>query len=63
MDALYELTNSPVQLGLVQGVQALPMLVLTLVAGSVADHYPRQRQIVVAQGLAGRCMPGSPYSL
>ena len=50
---LYELTNSPVQLGLVQGVQALPMLVLSPVAGSVADRYPRQRQIVVAQGLAG----------
>jgi MFS family permease len=50
---LYELTNSPMQLGLVQGIQALPMLVLSPVAGSVADRYPRQLQVVVAQGLAG----------
>src|SRR5262249_39971867 len=50
---LYELTNSPVQLGLVQGVQAIPILVLSPVAGSVADRYPRKRQVVVAQVLAG----------
>jgi MFS family permease len=37
---LYELTNSPIQLGLVQGVQAIPMLVLSPIAGSVADRYP-----------------------
>ena len=50
---LYELTNSPIQLGLVQGVQAIPMLVLSPIAGSVADRYPRRLQVVVAQGLAG----------
>src|SRR5262249_44878934 len=50
---LYELTNSPVQLGLVHGVQAIPILVLSPVAGSVADRYPRKRQVVVAQVLAG----------
>jgi MFS family permease len=50
---LYELTNSPAQLGLVHGVQALPMLVLSPVAGSVADRYPRKLQVVIAQGLAG----------
>jgi MFS family permease len=50
---MYELTNSPVQLGLVHGVQAIPMLVLSPVAGSVADRYPRKQQVVVAQGLAG----------
>ena len=50
---LYKLTNSPLQLGLVQGVQALPILVLSPVAGSVADRYPRKRQMVVAQVLAG----------
>ncbi len=50
---MYELTNSPVQLGLVQGVQAIPILVLSPVAGSVADRYPRKLQVVVAQVLAG----------
>ena len=50
---MYELTNSPVQLGLVQGVQAIPILVLSPVAGSVADRYPRKQQVVAAQVLAG----------
>jgi MFS family permease len=50
---MYELTNSPVQLGLVQGVQALPILVLSPLAGSVADRYPRKQQVIVAQSLAG----------
>ena len=50
---MYELTNSPVQLGLVQGVQAIPILVLSPVAGSVADRYPRKLQMVIAQVLAG----------
>src|SRR2546428_4547583 len=50
---MYELTNSPVQLGLVQGVQAIPILLLSPVAGSVADRYPRKLQVMVAQVLAG----------
>jgi MFS family permease len=50
---MYELTNSPVQLGLVHGVQAVPILVLSPIAGSVADRYPRKLQVVVAQVLAG----------
>ncbi|MGH8060265.1 MAG: MFS transporter, partial [Candidatus Entotheonellia bacterium] len=41
---MYELTNSPVQLGLVHGVQAVPILVLSPIAGSVADRYPRKQQ-------------------
>lgn len=49
---MYELTNSPVQLGLVQGVQALPLLLLSPLAGSVADRYPRKQQVIMAQGLA-----------
>jgi MFS family permease len=50
---MYELTNSPIQLGLVHGIQALPILVLSPIAGSVADRYPRKLQVVVAQVLAG----------
>jgi len=50
---MYNLTNSPVQLGLVQGIQAIPILVLSPLAGGVADRYPRKQQVVVAQMLAG----------
>src|SRR5262245_35439715 len=50
---IYELTNSPVQLGLVHGVQAIPILVLSPIAGSVADRYPRKQLVAVAQGVAG----------
>lgn len=50
---MYELTNSPTQLGLVQGIQAIPILVLSPIAGSVADRYPRKLQMAVAQVLAG----------
>jgi MFS family permease len=50
---MYELTSSPVQLGLVQGIQAIPILALSPVAGSVADRYPRKQQVMIAQVLAG----------
>ena len=36
---IYELTDSTVQLGLVRGVQAIPILLLSPVAGSAADRY------------------------
>lgn len=50
---IYELTNSPVQLGLVRGVQAIPILLLSPVAGSTADRYDRKKQVMVAQVLDG----------
>jgi MFS family permease len=50
---LYELTNSPVQLGLVHGIQAIPILILSPVAGSVADRYPRKLLMLIAQMLTG----------
>ena len=50
---IYELTNSPVQLGLVRGIQAIPILLFAPVAGSLADRYARQTQIVVAHILDG----------
>ena len=46
---IYELTDSTVQLGLVRGVQAIPILFLSPIAGSVADRYSRKAQILVAQ--------------
>src|SRR5918996_6071903 len=50
---IYELTNSSLQLGLVRGVQAIPTLLLSPVAGTAADRYSRKMQILVAQVLDG----------
>jgi MFS family permease len=50
---LYELTNSALQLGLVRGVQAIPLLLLTPLAGSTADRYSRKMQVLVAQVVDG----------
>src|SRR5438128_7848823 len=46
---IYELTDSALQLGLVRGIQAIPFLLLSPVAGSIADRYSRKMQMVVAQ--------------
>src|SRR5688572_22249668 len=45
---IYELTNSSFQLGLIRGVQALPILLLAPIAGSTADRYSRKSQVMVA---------------
>ena len=50
---IYELTNSSFQLGLVRGVQAVPMLLLSPIAGSAADLYSRKTQILIAQIIDG----------
>jgi MFS family permease len=50
---LYELTNSTLQLGLVRGVQAIPLLLLSPLAGSAADRYSRKMQVLVAQIVDG----------
>jgi len=50
---IYELTNSSFQLGLVRGVQAIPTLLLSPIAGSTADLYSRKTQILIAQVVDG----------
>lgn len=50
---IYELTNSSLQLGLVRGIQAIPFLLLSPIAGSAADRYPRKFQVVAAQFAIG----------
>jgi MFS family permease len=50
---IYELTNSSFQLGLVRGVQAIPLLLLSPIAGSAADLYSRKRQVLIAQVIDG----------
>ena len=46
---VYELTDSALQLGLVRGIQAIPFLLLSPIAGSTADRYSRKFQVVGAQ--------------
>lgn len=46
---IYQLTDSALQLGMVRGIQAIPFLLLSPVAGSAADRYSRKMQVVVAQ--------------
>jgi MFS family permease len=50
---IYELTNSAFQLGLVRGVQAIPILFLSPLAGSAADRYSRKMQVMMAQVVDG----------
>jgi MFS family permease len=50
---IYELTDSALQLGMVRGVQAIPTLLLSPIAGSAADRFSRKKQILVAQMIDG----------
>jgi MFS family permease len=50
---IYELTDSALQLGLVRGIQAIPFLFLSPIAGSVADRYSRKFLVVAAQFAMG----------
>jgi MFS family permease len=50
---IYQLTDSALQLGLVRGIQAVPLLLLSPLAGSVADRYSRKVQLVIAQAANG----------
>ncbi len=47
---IYELTDSALQLGLARGVQAIPYLLFSPLAGSAADRYSRKTQVLMAQG-------------
>jgi MFS family permease len=49
----YELTSSPVLLGLVSAGFAVPMLCLALFGGAIADRFERRRIIQACQGLGG----------
>jgi MFS family permease len=44
-----ELTHSPVQLGLVGALQALPILLLALLGGVFADRWPKRRVLLITQ--------------
>jgi len=46
---IYSITQMPIYLGLVGLVQFLPMVLLTLVVGYVADRYNRKLIICLSQ--------------
>ena len=50
---IYQLTGSAFYLGLTGLVRALPILLLSLMGGVIADRVDRRRFIMVTQGLSG----------
>ena len=48
---LYDLTGSTVQLGLVGAIRAVPLLLLSPIAGTLADRYGRKTQLIAAQSI------------
>ncbi len=48
---IYDLTHSPLQLGLVSAARGLPILAFGTVAGVVADRYGRKAQLIIAQSV------------
>jgi MFS family permease len=53
---IYEMTNSPFDLGLVGLAQFLPLVSLMLVAGHVADRYNRKTIVRISQVVDGAAM-------
>jgi MFS family permease len=49
---VYSLTKSPLYLGLVASCASLPILLFTLLGGSVADRYPRRNIVILTQTLS-----------
>lgn len=47
-----DLTGSPAALGVVTALQFLPIMILSLFAGVVADRFPKRRLLFVIQGVA-----------
>lgn len=52
---VYDLTRDPLDLGIIGMVQFLPMLLLVLVTGSVADRYGHRRVMLVSTSLQVAC--------
>ncbi len=50
---IYQLTDSAAQLGLVRGIQLIPLLLLLPLAGSAADRYSRKALLIIAQIVMG----------
>ncbi len=58
---IYARTHSATALGLVGLVTALPVVVLSLPAGHIADRFPRKRIVLVTQALSAICSVALAY--
>ncbi|EKE67745.1 MFS transporter [Gallaecimonas xiamenensis] len=59
---MYDLTGSALSLGLIGLAQFLPQLLLTLVAGHVADQYNRRIIVIVCRVILALTMAGLVYA-
>ena len=48
---VYDITSRPILLGIVIGASAIPILILSLHGGAIADRLNRKRMIQVGQGV------------
>ena len=48
---VYQLTGSPLQLGLIGAFQALPLLLFSIIGGTTADAVDRRKLLIVTQGI------------
>lgn len=68
---IYDKTKSSLNLGLIGGAQAVPLLALALVAGAIADKFDRRRIVGITAAMSAVCSVGlavmsyntSPYYL
>ncbi len=58
---IYQRTGQPLALGLVGGAQAIPMILLSLPAGYLADRYDRRRIITLCMAGVALCSLGLAY--
>ena len=58
---IYERTHSATALGLVGLVIALPVVLLSLPAGHIADRFPRKRIVLVTQAISAVCSLALAY--
>lgn len=49
---VYSLTKSPLYLGIVAAAGALPIMILTLVGGIIADRFPKKKLLMLTQALS-----------
>jgi len=49
---VYSLTKSPLHLGLVASLSSVPILLFTLIGGTVADRYPKRNILIITQILS-----------
>lgn len=48
---IYEMTNSPMDLGIASAIRGAPLLFFGIIAGVVADRYGRKAQLIIAQSV------------